>query len=66
MLTPRGSVVDPAASILDSAGHLVWTVGGYQQIYNLIVHEHVGQQYLKYWAGNGAVGGHGMFLYPEK
>lgn len=34
--TPRGSgVAEAAAMILDSKGNLVWTMGGYNQIYNL-------------------------------
>lgn len=64
MLTPRGGVVPEAsAMILDRNGRLVWTVGGYNQIYNLLVQEYNGQQYLTFWAGNDAVGGHGAGFY---
>jgi hypothetical protein len=64
MLTPRGGMVSEAsASILDNKGHLIWTVGGYNQIYNLLVQEYNGEQYLTFWAGNDAVGGHGAGFY---
>lgn len=63
-ITPRGfSVSDPSATILDQYGHLVWSLGGYQQIYNLMVQEYLGKQYLTFWAGNDAVGGHGAGYY---
>jgi hypothetical protein len=64
MLTPRGGMVSEAsATILDHEGHLIWTVGGYNQIYNLMVQTYNGQQYLTFWAGNDAVGGHGAGFY---
>ncbi|KAH6673390.1 ASST-domain-containing protein [Halenospora varia] len=64
MITQRGwSVSQARATILDSDGHLVWTVTGYDQIYNLMVQEYKGEQYLTFWAGNDAVGGHGAGYY---
>jgi hypothetical protein len=63
-ITPRGgSVSEPSATILDQYGHLVWSLGGYEQIYNLMVQEYLGKQYLTFWAGNDAVGGHGAGYY---
>jgi hypothetical protein len=63
-ITPRGnSVSEPSATILDQYGHLVWSLGGYQQIYNLMVQEYLDKQYLTFWAGNDAVGGHGAGYY---
>ncbi|TVY80467.1 hypothetical protein LSUE1_G004431 [Lachnellula suecica] len=63
-LSPRGGAVsDATATILDQSGHLVWTIGGYDQIYNLMVQEYLGEQYLTFWAGNDAVGGHGAGFY---
>lgn len=62
--TPRGgATASPQATILDHNGHLIWTIGGYQQIYNLMVQEYNGKNYLTFWAGNDAVGGHGAGHY---
>jgi hypothetical protein len=64
MLSPRGFAVPmPSATILDSKGHLFWCLSGYEQIYNLMVQEYKGEQYLTFWAGNDAVGGHGAGYY---
>ncbi|KAF4619067.1 hypothetical protein G7Y89_g14780 [Cudoniella acicularis] len=64
MITQRGwSVAEPSATILDHDGHLVWTVGGYNQVYNLMVQEYQGDQYLTFWAGDDTVGGHGAGYY---
>lgn len=64
-LTPRGPLTsEPTATILDHNGHLIWTAGWQgQQIYNLMVQEYRGENYLTFWAGNDAVGGHGAGLY---
>ncbi|POR37738.1 Uncharacterized protein TPAR_02080 [Tolypocladium paradoxum] len=66
-LTPRG-YAEPAsraqATILDDDGRLVWTSGWEdKQIYNLMVQTYRGQNYLTFWAGNDAVGGHGAGAY---
>jgi hypothetical protein len=63
LLTPRGGIAPPQATILDRSGHLIWSIGGYDQIYNLMVQEYNGQNYLTFWAGNDAVGGHGTGFY---
>ncbi|KAI1343523.1 ASST-domain-containing protein [Xylariaceae sp. FL0016] len=61
LLTPRGGGTRKAqATILDDHGNLVWTTGWEnQQIYNLMVQKYKGEDYLTFWAGNDAVGGHG-------
>ncbi|KAJ6445423.1 arylsulfotransferase protein [Purpureocillium lavendulum] len=62
-LTPRGYVDaarNPQMTILDQRGHLVWTSKWEgKQIYNLMVQRYRGHNYLTFWAGNDAVGGHG-------
>ncbi len=63
LLTPRGAVAPAQATILDRSGHLIWSIGGYDQIYNLMVQEYNSQKYLTFWAGNDAVGGHGAGFY---
>jgi hypothetical protein len=64
LITPRGwAVPEASATILDQEGRLVWSIGGYEQIYNLMVQKYLGQQYLTFWAGNDAVGGHGAGFY---
>jgi hypothetical protein len=64
LLTPRGGMVEqPSAMILDSHGNLVWSKGGYNQVYNMMAQEYKGQKYLTFWAGNDAVGGHGAGTY---
>lgn len=63
IFSPRGSAVQAAAMILDSDEHLVWTLSGYDQIYNILVQEYLGERYLTFWAGNDAVGGHGAGYY---
>lgn len=62
-MTPRGGVAPAQATILDHNGHLVWTIGGYNQVYNLLVQKYNGEDYLTFWAGNDAVGGHGAGFY---
>ncbi|KAK7543465.1 arylsulfotransferase [Phyllosticta paracitricarpa] len=67
-LNPRGRAVPEAnPMILDSAGTLVWTLDGknHGETYNLGVQEYKGEQYLTFWGGNDAVGGHGEGLYYE-
>lgn len=65
--TPRGYVDDARksqASIFDSNGYLIWTTGWpHSQIYDLMVQEYRGEDYLTFWAGNDAVGGHGAGHY---
>lgn len=66
-LTPRGYVEaarNAQMIILDQGGHLVWTSGWEgKQIYNLMVQRYKGHNYLTFWAGNDAVGGHGAGTY---
>ncbi|OAQ91350.1 arylsulfotransferase protein [Purpureocillium lilacinum] len=66
-LTPRGYVEaarNAQMTILDQGGHLVWTSGWEgKQIYNLMVQRYRGHNYLTFWAGNDAVGGHGAGTY---
>jgi hypothetical protein len=65
LFTPRGPLTsEPQATILDQDGHLIWTTSWQgQQIYNLMVQEYQGKNYLTFWAGNDAVGGHGAGIY---
>lgn len=64
VLSPRGrSISDPGPMILDSAGNLIWTKGGYDQVYNLQVQDLLGEKYLTFWAGTDAVQGHGAGSY---
>ncbi|KAG4027953.1 hypothetical protein MFRU_025g00200 [Monilinia fructicola] len=64
VFSPRGkSVSEPGAMILDSAGNLIWSKGGYDQVYNLQVQEYLGEKYLTFWAGTDAVQGHGAGVY---
>ncbi|KAJ8064325.1 hypothetical protein OCU04_006670 [Sclerotinia nivalis] len=64
VLSPRGrSISDPGPMILDSAGNLIWTKGGYDQVYNLQVQDFLGEKYLTFWAGTDAVQGHGAGSY---
>lgn len=63
-ITPRGYRTPVSlATILDQDGLLVWTFAGLGQIYNFMVQEYLGEQYLTFWAGNDAVGGHGAGFY---
>ncbi|KAF2711583.1 hypothetical protein K504DRAFT_500243 [Pleomassaria siparia CBS 279.74] len=66
MLNPRGNAVPEEARgpvILDSQGNAVWSVTGYDQTYNLQAQEYRGKQYLTFWSGNDAIGGHGNGQY---
>ncbi|ORY62133.1 ASST-domain-containing protein [Pseudomassariella vexata] len=65
LMTPRGQATREAqATILDHNGHLIWTTRWHdQQLYNLMVQEYRGDNYLTFWAGNDAVGGHGAGFY---
>jgi hypothetical protein len=64
LVTPRGpEVPEPGAAILDGHGNLVWWVGGYNQVYNLMAQEFNGAKYLTFWAGDDTVGGHGAGQY---
>jgi hypothetical protein len=63
IFAPRGGFPTPSAMILDSGGHLIWTISGYGQIYNLMVQEYLGEDYLTFWGGDDTVGGHGAGLY---
>lgn len=50
--------------ILDIHGRAIWaSTNSYGQVYNLQVQEFKGNQYLTFWAGNDAVGGHGVGEY---
>ena len=61
MMSPRGgAVARTQVTILDNDGHLIWTTPWKdQQLYNLMVQEYRGEQYLTFWAGDDTVGGHG-------
>ncbi|KAF2640106.1 hypothetical protein P280DRAFT_490477 [Massarina eburnea CBS 473.64] len=62
MFNPRGTKVPDDARgpmIIDAQGNLVWTVTGYEQTYDLMAQEYKGKQYLTFWSGNDAIGGHG-------
>lgn len=66
-LSPRGysgGVRRPHIVILDSKGALVWS-GGWenQQIYNFMMQRYRGNDYITFWAGNDAIGGHGAGYY---
>ncbi|KAI9646394.1 hypothetical protein NHQ30_004386 [Ciborinia camelliae] len=64
VFSPRGrSVSEPGGMILDSEGTLIWSKGGYDQVYNLQVQEYLGEKYLTFWAGTDAVQGHGAGVY---
>ncbi|KAI4734565.1 hypothetical protein E4T50_14909 [Aureobasidium sp. EXF-12298] len=59
-LSPRGfRVPNPAVTILDNHGHLIWSHLVKGQAYNLKVQEYKGEKVLTYWVGDDAVGGHG-------
>ncbi|CAD0112320.1 unnamed protein product [Aureobasidium uvarum] len=59
-LSPRGfRVSNPAVTIIDNHGKLVWSQNVQGQAYNLKVQEYQGEQVLTYWVGDDAVGGHG-------
>lgn len=66
MMTLRGSEVTDTGkgpTILDSAGRLVWSKGGYGEAYNLQVQKYKGKEYLTFWGGDDTVGGHGAGYY---
>lgn len=66
MFNPRGNAVPEEARgpmILDSQGNAVWMVTGYEQTYNLMAQKYKGKQYLTFWSGNDAIGGHGNGVY---
>lgn len=59
-LAPRGfRVPNPAVTILDNHGNLIWSRFVQGQAYNLKVQEYKGEKVLTYWVGDDAVGGHG-------
>lgn len=59
-LSPRGKkVANPAVTILDNHGRLIWSKHVQGQAYNLKVQEYKGEKVLTYWVGDDAVGGHG-------
>lgn len=59
-LSPRGfRVPNPAVTILDNHGRLIWSQNVKGQAYNLKVQEYKGEKVLTYWVGDDAVGGHG-------
>ncbi|KAK4544628.1 hypothetical protein LTR36_004200 [Oleoguttula mirabilis] len=64
-VAPRGGGVAKATPmILDAAGSLVWAAEQhYGNVYNLMVQEYHGEPYLTFWAGDDAVGGHGVGNY---
>lgn len=59
-ISPRGKkVANPAVTILDNHGRLIWSKHVQGQAYNFKVQEYKGQRVLTYWVGDDAVGGHG-------
>jgi len=59
-LSPRGKkVANPAVTILDNHGRLIWSKHVQGQAYNLKVQEYMGEKVLTYWVGDDTVGGHG-------
>ncbi|KAF2478341.1 uncharacterized protein BDR25DRAFT_365533 [Lindgomyces ingoldianus] len=66
MFNPRGFAVPEEGRgpmILDAEGNVVWAATGYEQTYNLMAQEYRGKQYLTFWSGNDAIGGHGNGQY---
>ncbi|KAK5130948.1 hypothetical protein LTR08_001551 [Meristemomyces frigidus] len=65
-IAPRGAAADPYAGpmILDAQGSLVWAAEtSYGRVYNFMAQQYLGQPVLTFWAGNDAVGGHGVGFY---
>ena len=66
-LSPRGyydEARNARAVIVDQEGALVWSSGWEEkQIYNLRAQTYKGNDYITFWAGNDAVGGHGAGEY---
>lgn len=66
-LSPRGyydEARNPRAVILDSEGGLIWSSGWEdKQIYNLQAQRYKKDDYMTFWAGDDAVGGHGAGTY---
>jgi len=59
-LSPRGKkVTNPAVTILDNHGRLIWSKHVQGQAYNFKVQEYKGEKVLTYWVGDDTVGGHG-------
>ncbi|KAI9737368.1 MAG: hypothetical protein M1834_009522 [Cirrosporium novae-zelandiae] len=64
MIAPRGNAVQSRGPmILDESGSMVWRQDGYGDVYGLKVQQYKGEDYLTFWAGNDAVGGHGAGFY---
>ncbi|KAK4506138.1 hypothetical protein PRZ48_004103 [Zasmidium cellare] len=63
-VAPRGAVAPSTPMILDMRGSPVWaSTKRYGQVYNLQVQTYKGKEYLTFWGGNDAVGGHGIGEY---
>ncbi|CAM1507523.1 Fc.00g071640.m01.CDS01 [Cosmosporella sp. VM-42] len=66
-LSPRGyydEAKNPRAVILNSHGAVIWSSGWEdKKIYNLMTQKYKGEDYITFWAGNDAVGGHGAGQY---
>ncbi|KAK3112039.1 hypothetical protein LTR53_012104, partial [Teratosphaeriaceae sp. CCFEE 6253] len=63
-IAPRGEKTKSSVCILDASGNFVWSTSDYHgQAYKLQVQEYHGQSYLPFWAGDNAVGGHGVGRY---
>jgi len=60
-ITPRGEKAPSHPFILDHSGAMIWSAAQhYGQIYNFQVQRYRDEDYLCFWAGNDAVGGHGV------
>lgn len=63
-IAPRGQVADSTPMILDMHGSPMWaSTKRYGEVYNLQVQSYKGEEYLTFWGGNDAVGGHGIGEY---
>ncbi|KAF2161150.1 hypothetical protein M409DRAFT_69991 [Zasmidium cellare ATCC 36951] len=63
-VAPRGAVAPSTPMILDMRGSPIWaSTKRYGQVYNLQVQQYKGKDYLTFWGGNDAVGGHGIGEY---
>ncbi|USW53537.1 Putative arylsulfotransferase [Septoria linicola] len=64
MIAPRGNVAEATPMVLDVTGSPVWVATqSYGQVYNLQVQIYKDEPFLTFWAGNDAVGGHGIGEY---
>jgi len=64
-INPRGNAVreNGGPMIIDQEGTLIWMSTDYEQTYNMQVQTYRGEEYITFWSGNDAVGGHGAGHY---